>query len=98
MDTNPYGEARNIEEIQVLAMDWARQTIALTISVRRAEMGEPLDYQQIENLASGEAHATAQKLWRAALEECGQPFEPGLVATLFARQVLDWAGDYRLRR
>jgi hypothetical protein len=77
------------------AMNWARQTIALTISVRAAESGQPLTYQQIDDLASGEAQTTAQELWRAALEECGQRFEPGLVATMFARQVLDWTARYR---
>jgi hypothetical protein len=86
---------RNIEDIQGPAMDWARQTIALAISVHAAETSQPLTYQGIDDLASGEAQTTAQELWRAALEECGRQFEPGMAATMFARQVLDWTTQYR---
>jgi hypothetical protein len=89
------GSVRDIEEIHRPPMDWARQTIAFALAIREEELGQPLDDTQIAELASGEAQATAQALWRSALQECGRQFEPERVATLFARQVLDWAAKHR---
>jgi hypothetical protein len=89
------GSVRDIEQIQGPAMDWARQTIAFALAIREEEIGQPLNTTQLAELASGEAQTTAQELWRAALQECGLQFEPWRVATLFARQVLDWAANHR---
>jgi hypothetical protein len=89
------GGVCDIEQIQRPAMDWARQTIAFALAIREEEIGQPLNAMQITDLATGEAQTTAQELWRAALQECGLQFEPGRIATLFARQVLNWAAKHR---
>jgi hypothetical protein len=82
------------EEARMRTANWGRQTIAFAISLRAEDDGQPLDDPRQVRHASTAMDKVAAELWDEASRESGGQTE---IVMRFARKVLDWIADHRMK-
>jgi hypothetical protein len=72
---------------------WIRQTVAHAMSQRALQLGKDLGNETAVRAAMIEAGSTAQDIWSAALQECGDNPSAPKFLNIVVRRTFDWCFD-----